>query len=925
MCHSNLNITFNKMVTCISGRNGSGKSAVMIALGILFGQRAKSLERGNSYKSLIKTGSNQAIIRVVLNNTLAYKIERYGDTITIEKKLRENLSKTSIYNSLGKIFNVGKDEIENIANKYGLKLENPLNFLTQERSKRFLSSSSPEDLYDFYYVGTEFKSIEAHLTESMEILEEMNRKLKEAMEKKGSIEAELLIQNKKLQFLQFDAESELKKLEIEAQWNNVNRSRKKSEELKKEVEELNMQIFDKEEERKKASHVSNTAFVEESTKEVEEKITKLKLMLHDISNELEEYKQEREQLVIQIERIKSKSSTTSIESALEGLEKELTIKKEQVVNLESRQREALKCYEEEKEENQAKEQKRYALKKQVEYLKQNVVDQSKRGDIDNFKRIEVEISKLKFKDTVIGPVCSFIKLKESKWYRVASIVLKKTLTNFIVFNTSDKLQLHGLFKALNVSYSISQVHSKKPYENLKTNGDFKTLLSVLQISNPLVSNQLITLNNIEQIILIEEREKAHSIIKKGPMNVDCAYTATGDRIKQVHGSLSDFRQKDDGIYWFEEKEARINKIIAEISSIEIKESSKGLYNGILKELRGLTEEIGRYEIEIKKHRIELEALSSLKENNTEGIEKKLRVAEKSIYSLEKKRKEVEEQLMNNEKRQVEIIKKNRQEKQESEKRIEEASFIVKRIDGDIMILENKKHIKISERRGLRDSIDKGIKELGEEPERVRSSEQIEIDRKRIIKFKIEAKEMEKKEKVEERISGMNKELKHLEKVKEKFESTIKETLEVCKRRAEKRDEIKGKNTEEAIRLFKEYTMRNGYIGEMTVDHENRRLNLRMKVHNSNIFGTKNTLSGGERSFAGICFLLSMWKCFRCPLKVLDEFDVFMDSLNRGMAIRILFEFFKENRMQVILITPLDTRDLSDENCDVKVMNRNWSE
>lgn len=909
------------MVTCIAGRNGSGKSAVMIALGILFGQRAKSLERGNSYKSLIKTGSNQAIIRLVLNNTLAYKIERYGDTITIEKKLRENLSKTSIYNSLGKIFNVGKDEIENIINKYGLKLENPLNFLTQERSKKFLSTSRPEDLYDFYYVGTEFKSIEDDLAESMEILQDMNRKLEEAMQKKGRIEAELLIQNKNLQFLQFDAESELKKLEIEAQWNNVNRNRKRAEDLKKEIEELNMQIFDKEEERRKVSKVSNATFTEESTKDVDERISRLKLMLHNITNELEEYTQEKNQLVAQIERIKSKNNTSVIETTLERLEKELSTKKGQILELESKQGEALKSYEEEKEENQAKEQKRYALKKQVEYLKQNVVDQSKKTDLDNFKRIEAEINKIKFKDAVIGPVCSFVKLKESKWYRVASIVLKKTLTNFIVFNTADKLQLNTLFKTLNVGYSISQVHSKKPYENLKTNGDFKTLLNVLQISNPLVSNQLITLNNIEQIILIEEREKAHSIIKKGPTNVDCAYTPAGDRIKQVHGSLSDFRQKDDGVYWFEEKESRIKKITAEINSIEIKETSKHHYNGMMKEITRLLEEITQYEKDIKKNKIELEALCSLKENDTEGLEKKLRVADKSICSLEKKRKEVEENLMNDEKTKLEILNKNRREKQESEKRIDEANLVIKRIDGDIMILENKKHIKISERKGLQDSIDEDKKELGGEPERLRSLEQIEIDRKRIIKFKIEAKEMETKESLEERISGLNNELKYLEKLREKFENTLKETLDVCKRRAEKRDEIKGKNTEEAIQLFKEYTMRNGYIGEMTVDHENRRLNLRMKVHNSNIFGSKNTLSGGERSFAGVCFLLSMWKCFRCPLKVLDEFDVFMDSLNRRMAIRILFEFFKENKMQVLLITPLDTTDLSDENCDVKVLNR----
>jgi chromosome segregation ATPase len=98
MCHENLKIKFNKLITCIGGRNGTGKSAIMIALGILFGQRASALERGNSYTELIKSGTNQSIIKVVINNYLNYKSERYGPKIIIEKRLRPNSVKMSFYN-----------------------------------------------------------------------------------------------------------------------------------------------------------------------------------------------------------------------------------------------------------------------------------------------------------------------------------------------------------------------------------------------------------------------------------------------------------------------------------------------------------------------------------------------------------------------------------------------------------------------------------------------------------------------------------------------------------------------------------------------------------------------------------------------------------------------------------------------------------
>ena len=51
MCHSNLEFTFEDKVNFISGKNGSGKSALLTALVIGLGGRAKETNRGNSLKS----------------------------------------------------------------------------------------------------------------------------------------------------------------------------------------------------------------------------------------------------------------------------------------------------------------------------------------------------------------------------------------------------------------------------------------------------------------------------------------------------------------------------------------------------------------------------------------------------------------------------------------------------------------------------------------------------------------------------------------------------------------------------------------------------------------------------------------------------------------------------------------------------------
>lgn len=40
------------------------------------------------------------------------------------------------------------------------------------------------------------------------------------------------------------------------------------------------------------------------------------------------------------------------------------------------------------------------------------------------------------------------------------------------------------------------------------------------------------------------------------------------------------------------------------------------------------------------------------------------------------------------------------------------------------------------------------------------------------------------------------------------------------------------------------------------------------------------LSGGERSFSTLSFIMAMGNSMRVPLHCLDEFDVFLDAQNR---------------------------------------------
>lgn len=65
------------------------------------------------------------------------------------------------------------------------------------------------------------------------------------------------------------------------------------------------------------------------------------------------------------------------------------------------------------------------------------------------------------------------------------------------------------------------------------------------------------------------------------------------------------------------------------------------------------------------------------------------------------------------------------------------------------------------------------------------------------------------------------------------------------------------------------------------------------------------MSGGEKSYATICLLLSLWQAIGSPIRALDEFDVFMDSINRRISMKMMLDAAKSSDRQFILITPQD--------------------
>ena len=108
-----------------------------------------------------------------------------------------------------------------------------------------------------------------------------------------------------------------------------------------------------------------------------------------------------------------------------------------------------------------------------------------------------------------------------------------------------------------------------------------------------------------------------------------------------------------------------------------------------------------------------------------------------------------------------------------------------------------------------------------------------------------------------------------------------------------------------------------FTGRLIFNHDKKTLNVIFEPS-----GQKNgqctvndlkSLSGGERSFSTVAFLLSLWSIVESPVLFLDEFDVFMDQLNRTFSLELIVDQAKKQpNSQFTFLTPQETMIKTDK-------------
>ena len=76
------------------------------------------------------------------------------------------------------------------------------------------------------------------------------------------------------------------------------------------------------------------------------------------------------------------------------------------------------------------------------------------------------------------------------------------------------------------------------------------------------------------------------------------------------------------------------------------------------------------------------------------------------------------------------------------------------------------------------------------------------------------------------------------------------------------------------------------------------------------YSDTRSLSGGERSYSTVAFILALWESAQSPFKILDEVDVFMDLVTRQISLDAMIEFASQKSgKQYIFLSPLKIQKL----------------
>ncbi|KAK9874057.1 hypothetical protein WA026_002412 [Henosepilachna vigintioctopunctata] len=561
----------------------------------------------------------------------------------------------------------------------------------------------------------------------------------------------------------------------------------------------------------------------------------------------------------------------------------------------------------------------------------------------------------KFHQLPRGPLGSYIKLKDKKWAVAAEGYIGSSLLNsFIVDDKQDNQLLLKIFKQV-APERIPTIITSKFFDKVHdvTNNKVQAppdcigLFDVLEFEDPVVANCVIDESSIEGILLIPSDDRAMTLLSNKahvPSKCSQGITIKGDRyfpdpnyksycsdyhqaqylqidasehLRHLERTIEDLnRQKQTILNQYKQVKNDMNLQVSKQNELETKIrrllGNRNDSRRQLDELRSAPEpeaaNIDVLENELTEVKSALnEKTADLERLNNELKELKIPIKETEIRinklrsasrSLEERLPSLQEEIRGNNIRIKELSTSD--------------EFDNRKIADYEARLQEHRTILVTKQAKLDSHTDKA-EHIGTRPTEIRKVPEI-MEKLNSIERAIRRIQTsnESADEVLEQYRLLNEKYSMAKMALKTFTESVNE-LKIATKKRKKHYKVTENYFISYIKhSFKKILEYRQFKGSLNIDVETQKLELIViPQQGSQGLTTTSNLSGGERSFSTVAFLYSLWQCMELPFYFLDEFDVYMDKLNRTKVFDILLHHAgTKPQLQFVFLTPQDVSFLN---------------
>ncbi|KAM4724558.1 structural maintenance of chromosomes protein 6 [Anableps anableps] len=551
----------------------------------------------------------------------------------------------------------------------------------------------------------------------------------------------------------------------------------------------------------------------------------------------------------------------------------------------------------------------------------------------------------------VGPIGACINLKDPTLAVAVECCLRSFMKAFCCDNYKDELVLQRLMSRFypkgNRPQIIVSPFSDKLYNvhgRKACHPDYPTVLDTITATTPVIINCLIDMRGIETILLVKEKDKARKIMQKGrpPKNCREAFTAEGDQVFPNRYYTSEFSMAK---YLSGDIETEINLLESELENLKAQLSRFQLQVNSVSEdivimessLNNTIKTLKRTQASENQVKAAISELETANEEQSDDITSLEEVAQENQQKIEAEKQAVQEAKAEFDKQQKtseEADSKYSSVRDKIDQMLEEIEPLKdEQLKLETECVKHERNLKLLEKKlkAHEDNV-QAMKSVLSDKE-----EELEENVKKATQISPERQHVTCSTKsIDTEITRLKKKLKVYESNHGEQELVIREYAEALSLYKEKTNQVRDlrkfidrlnnimsdrQNRYKIMRrslsvrcklYFNNFLIKMNCCGAMIFDHNNETLSISVKPPGRDRDGASDmrSLSGGERSFSTVCFMLSLWEITESPFRCLDEFDVYMDMHNRRICLDLLLELSERQHLrQFIFITPLNTSNL----------------